>query len=389
MSLSVIYLGLATDQGCSKVAVAFHDGNFNMDFIILDLATGEQVSPSYDMQGIAAADQCHLMTDRPSSQEQNACILGLIDNYSRQNGHDVKKVKILAAGIDSDCPFTMSLCHSLWDHLDIIPFTFSLKGGLEERADSASRKCIMMFGPDRIPRLNIGYRNQVEVDSGCVRLARLEDYQATASKPLWRDLVLLSEKFKNKNLRFAFFNATPQGGGVALMRHSMCRIFGLLDVNMGWYVPKPSPAVFRITKNNHNILQGIAGDGIRFTKESQELYEHWVRQNSERFWCDGPFAWCNVVILDDPQMVGYVPYIKRANPNAKIIYRSHIEIRSDLIAIEGSPQHELWQYMWSFLKDVDMFVSHPIEGFVPDTVPKQMVSYCPGIAFETLYVIVF
>ena len=88
-------------------------------------------------------------------------------------------------------------------------------------------------------------------------------------------------------------------------------------------------------------------------------------------------------------MVGYVPYIKRANPNAKIIYRSHIEIRSDLIAIEGSPQHELWQYMWSFLKDVDMFVSHPIEGFVPDTVPKQMVSYCPGIAFETLYVIVF
>lgn len=58
----------------------------------------------------------------------------------------------------------------------------------------------------------------------------------------------------------SFFNATAQGGGVALMRHALIRLFRLLNIDIKWYVPKPDATVFRITKNNHNLLQGAYDD---------------------------------------------------------------------------------------------------------------------------------
>lgn len=36
------------------------------------------------------------------------------------------------------------------------------------------------------------------------------------------------------------------------MRHAMIRFYKNLGVDAAWYVPKPSPAVFRTTKDNHN-----------------------------------------------------------------------------------------------------------------------------------------
>jgi hypothetical protein len=36
-------------------------------------------------------------------------------------------------------------------------------------------------------------------------------------------------------------------------------------------VPNPSPAVFRTTKNNHNILQGVAAPDLRLTDEQKEV----------------------------------------------------------------------------------------------------------------------
>lgn len=35
--------------------------------------------------------------------------------------------------------------------------------------------------------------------------------------------------------RVAFFSSTPQGGGVALMRHALVRFSRLLGVNLTWY----------------------------------------------------------------------------------------------------------------------------------------------------------
>lgn len=77
-------------------------------------------------------------------------------------------------------------------------------------------------------------------------------------------------------------------------------------------------------------------------------------------------------------MPGLIPLIKKLTPDRPVLYRSHIQIRSDLCAIEGSPQNEVWNFLWDNIKGADMFISHPIPAFVPHTVPREKVVYLPA-----------
>lgn len=80
------------------------------------------------------------------------------------------------------------------------------------------------------------------------------------------------------------------------------------------------------------------------------------------------------LVSDDPQMPGLIPLIKKTRPELPIIYRSHIEIRSDLIHKKGSPQEEVWEYLWNNIKHADVFISHPVRNFVPDDVPVETLT---------------
>jgi hypothetical protein len=42
--------------------------------------------------------------------------------------------------------------------------------------------------------------------------------------------------------------------------------------------------VFRTTKNNHNILQGVADANLRLTLPQQEQFTQWITYNAERYW---------------------------------------------------------------------------------------------------------
>lgn len=173
------------------------------------------------------------------------------------------------------------------------------------------------------------------------------------------------------------------------------------------YVPKPTPGVFRITKNNHNILQGVAPPGTRFTAEDRDVLRDWVQENAERYWFrkNGPsipewFAkhgppaekWfrnngplvppseggADVIVIDDPQLPFLIPLIKHRMPSRPVIFRSHIQIRSDLVATPGTPQAEAWGFLWEAIKQADLFISHPVRAFVPKNVPPEMVGYQPA-----------
>lgn len=178
------------------------------------------------------------------------------------------------------------------------------------------------------------------------------------------------------------------------------------------YVPKPRPGVFRITKNNHNILQGVAPPGTRFTPEERDIVRDWVHENADRFWLKraGPpapewlekyapllpqlpvFPWfqrngplvhpieggADVIIIDDPQLPFLIPLIKKRTPDRPVIYRSHIQIRSDLVATPGTPQAEAWELLWESIKQADVFISHPVRAFVPKNVPTSTVGYMPA-----------
>ncbi|PCH38476.1 glycosyltransferase family 4 protein [Wolfiporia cocos MD-104 SS10] len=250
---------------------------------------------------------------------------------------------------------------------------------VDEQADSAARKCIMYFGPGNNPRLSIGPRNQVAVDSGgkIHLIDDLEEFRKTVHKGTWNAVIKLADELREKKIKIGFFSSTPQGGGVALMRHALIRFFNALDVDAAWYVPNPSPSVFRTTKNNHNILQGVADPKLRLTQEQKENFDQWILKNGLRWTAEGgPLAkgGVDIAFVDDPQMPGLIPLIKRVRPDMPIIYRSHIEIRSDLVNVKGSPQHEVWQYLWNNIQHADMFISHPVNKFVPSSVPSQKLA---------------
>ncbi|KAJ3735463.1 glycosyltransferase family 4 protein [Lentinula guzmanii] len=250
---------------------------------------------------------------------------------------------------------------------------------LDEQADSAARKCLMYYGPNNNPRLTIGPRNQVTVDAaGKIHLLDdLDEYSKTVGSGTWNAVNKLADELREKNIKIGFFSSTPQGGGVALMRHALIRFLNLLDVDAAWYVPNPSPSVFRTTKNNHNILQGVASPDLRLTQDAKDNFDAWILKNGLRWTAEGgPLAagGVDVAFVDDPQMPGLIPLIRKVRPGLPIIYRSHIEIRSDLVHIAGSPQEEVWKYLWNNIQLADLFISHPVNKFVPDDVPTKKVA---------------
>jgi len=250
---------------------------------------------------------------------------------------------------------------------------------LDEQADSAARKAIMYFGPNNNPRLSIAARNQVAVDAGgkIHLIDDLLEYKKTVSDQTWNSVNKLADELRERKVKIGFFSSTPQGGGVALMRHALIRFLALLDVDAAWYVPNPSPSVFRITKNNHNILQGVAAPDLRLTQENKDTFDAWILKNGLRWTAEGgPLApgGVDVAFIDDPQMPGLIPLIKKVRPDLPIVYRSHIEIRSDLVHKPGSPQEEVWKYLWNNIQLADLFISHPVAKFVPSDVPTEKLA---------------
>jgi alpha,alpha-trehalose phosphorylase (configuration-retaining) len=97
----------------------------------------------------------------------------------------------------------------------------------------------------------------VEPDAGGrIRIVdSVEDYRSTVREPTFNAVLHYAKILRDKKTKIAFFSSTPQGGGVALMRHALIRLLHLLHVDAHWYIPSPSPAVFRTTKNNHSECQ--------------------------------------------------------------------------------------------------------------------------------------
>ena len=128
--------------------------------------------------------------------------------------------------------------------LDIVPIVeeFESKNStywdakcVDEQADSMARKCIMHFGPSLAPILQVGYRGIVEIDSGGqAQILDLEDFKSSCSAHTWDSMMHFVTALKKSGTKIAFFSSTPQGGGVALMRHALVRLARLLGVQLTW-----------------------------------------------------------------------------------------------------------------------------------------------------------
>ncbi|KAL6831482.1 glycosyltransferase family 4 protein [Trichoderma sp. SZMC 28015] len=376
LSLTPVFIGIsATSSGYKEYLVSFavRDATYLLDFAI------KKISP-------------------PEGSNGRDFIADYIIKSIRWYEHTTF-VKVVGAGLPRALQTTSpTLCSRLWLELDIVPLVIQqphehterislwLTKRVDEQADSMARKCIMNFGPSLAPLLQVAWRGIVEVDASFqAPLISVEDYKTTCNSATWEAVMHYAKTLRKHKTKIAFFSSTPQGGGVALMRHALVRFSRALGVDLRWYVPKPHPGVFRITKNIHNTLQGVSEDGKYISADEKNAIVDWITDNGKRYWFsnDGPLCrpdkgGADVIIIDDPQMPCLIPQIKKLTPSRPVFYRSHIQIRTDLIKVAGSPQADIWDFLWQNIKQADLFISHPIPSFVPHNVPKEKVLYMPA-----------
>lgn len=298
-------------------------------------------------------------------------LLQVLDEYERKN--NVKFVNIILS--QEDPKEVHRLGADMWLNLDIIGSVEQANGEnpkeiARKYAELAKEKSEKTENKIRIAKVDLTETRKVKV----ARLVTLEDYKGTTPNHDWHKLTKLTYDFKGKTI--AFFNSTPQGGGVALMRHALMRLFDLLKIDAHWHVMKSDSYIFNITKNKmHNVFQGVSEE--KLTEEDKEKLDQWSKANVEVF--KGVIKEADVLVFDDYQTAGMIPHAKKINPKVKIIYRSHIQLRSELIAKDNTPQNYNWNFIWNKIKDyVDVFVSHPIREFVPHNVAKEKVVFMPA-----------
>lgn len=75
----------------------------------------------------------------------------------------------------------------------------------------------------------------VEVDTAfTIRLATIDAFQKTVTPRTWAAVEHYASDLRRREVKTAFFSATPQGGGVALMRHALVRLSHTLGVDLAW-----------------------------------------------------------------------------------------------------------------------------------------------------------
>jgi len=313
-------------------------------------------------------------------------VINKIVNHLCKYQHDFNS-KIVIAGITSvdEDPSTSTtnkinkMCSRLWLGLDIIPCVLpNIKGTtMNDRACSAARKCLNLLDVFQIPgivKVITDKNHNVQVDyKHQIHLAVLNDYKVGIDPNTWNELIETSKEIVKQDKKIIFFNSTSRGGGVSIIRHSTIRLFNLLGIKAYWYVMKPSPDVFEITKKKiHNVLQGVSN--LKLTEKDKELHINWCKDNYNEYWKDLTIIkTADIIVIDDPQPCPLIPILRQNNKNAKIVYRSHIELRSDLINDSNTVQYKTWEYLYSFIKQADIFVTHPVDSFIPNNINLEIV----------------
>ena len=92
------------------------------------------------------------------------------------------------------------------------------------------------FGPSLVPLLQVGWRGVVQTDAGFrAHLTTVQNHKDTCSHATWETMLTYAKKLRGYKTKVAFFSSTPQGGGVALMRHALVRFSRLMGVDLTWY----------------------------------------------------------------------------------------------------------------------------------------------------------
>lgn len=347
-------------EGLSRIRKRIEDLHLPSS-VFLGIEIGES---EFHIAEVGAEKKIILHKHKAKSASTEALFNWLKNFTKRQN------TKIVAAAIIGGRE-PKKLASRLWLEEDIVSYIQQRREKtVEERISAAALSVAANFNADNSFEVRLGPRNEVQI----AELVTIEDYKKTVTKKEFDTLLALAERFRGK--RLLFISATPQGGGVALMRHGTLRLLRLLGVNVSWHVLLDRKEIFEITKTKfHNVLQDVASAGTKLTSSEKRLLDEWSSENA--YFLKDVIKESDVIVIDDPQPSGLVPHIKKMNPGAKLIYRSHIHLVAKLADTPGTSQYVSWSFIWSKIKAVDLFVSHPVEAFVPKVVDRQNLVFMP------------
>lgn len=297
------------------------------------------------------------------SQDHYTEIVNVLERISQETNIKIVAITILSSKEERE------LGSRLWLEGDIVPF-FVVEDVIDEKTvHDAAIHTSTGFNEHGLVQIPISLHQ--EVFPG--KLVTEHDYKQIADQKAWKLLQQQIKAFIMHQRPILFINATPQGGGVALMRHALLRLYRELNVPAHWHIMQPNSDVFEITKRKfHNVLQGVAPEETQLTDHDVDVYLSWISENAQKL--QEVIKQVAVVIIDDPQPAGLIPHIRKLNKEAKIIYRSHIHLDRDLLAQEGTPAYRTWQFLWQFIKQADVFVSHPVPAFIPYEASEMAVT---------------
>lgn len=336
------------------LSALLQDPHRQKEYAYLDILE-DKISVYYTKKG--KINKYEFLVDTPSSTVA----------IRKKLGEIFRKENIAATGFLENKSVN-KITPKLWLEDDVVSLKFTNNSNKTNVSESL-KFVYSSFDKNAIANIKINKENEVEVTD----LISLSYYKKIVPPQTFDELISLSEKFRGKKI--SFINSTPQGGGVAIMRHSLMRLFKLLNVDAHWYILKPDLSVFNITKRKfHNVLQGVSN--ARLTDRDKKIYNSWIFENAKNL--ENVFKTSDVIVIDDPQPSGLIPYIKRINSKIKVVYRSHIQIETKLIEKDKSAQKETWEFLWNNIKSSDCFVSHPVLDFVPKEIPPQKVVFMPA-----------
>ena len=305
---------------------------------------------------IVNEDNTTVIQETHSTKNPHDTIIEWLTTYSHKHN-----VKIIASYI-LDGEKAKSLASRLWLELDIIPYPSNETSINKEAVTQFAQAICKKFDANNLVKIPVSSNGEV----GISFLTTLEEYKSITTEHAWKILETQVNEFKNTQNNLLFINATAQGGGVALMRHALMRFYRLLGINAHWHALKVNKAVFEITKTKfHNILQNVAPENLELTEDDIELYNAWCKENTDIM--TDAIKNAHVIVIDDPQPSGMIPHIQAINKDVKIIYRSHIHLNKDTLDIPNTPQNKTWKFIWNNAQKADIFISHPVPAFIPNS----------------------
>lgn len=149
---------------------------------------------------------------------------------------------------------------------------------------------------------------------------------------------IISFAKKLKGVKVTVVSATPYGGGVAEIWHSLVPIFQSLGVDVEWFAISAPIEFFDVTKKFHNLLQGATG---KLTEAEKKLY----LQVNKKLALDLEQIPTDILLVHDPQPAAVVNFLSRKPAS---IWRCHIDT--------STTNRSAWQFLKQFIENYDRLI---------------------------------